>query len=56
MIEAVGPKITVYFDGKLILYGEDIGDTFLWGYIKLAGGPRAIVQFDDVRVVELLPR
>ena len=56
LIEAVGPNINVYFDGKLILHGEAIDEPFLQGSILIKGGRRAIVQFDDFRVVELLPR
>lgn len=56
LIEAVGPNINVYFDGKLILHGEAVDEPFLQGSILFKGGRRAIVQFDDFRVVELLPR
>lgn len=53
-IEAFQTQIQVYVDGNRVI-SLDIDEPLYTGAITFIGTPDAIVQYDDVRVVELLP-
>jgi hypothetical protein len=55
-IEAYGAKITIYLDDELEIQTEDTQTPMLTGQVQLGVAPGNIVHFDDVRVIELVPR